>query len=48
MKLLLASLLLAATAAAQEQMRIVEELKSKSDALAEEDDLSASPSPRPQ
>jgi Flp pilus assembly protein TadD len=34
-------------ARAQEQMRIVEELKSKADALAEEDDFSASPSPRP-
>jgi Flp pilus assembly protein TadD len=34
-------------ARAQEQMRIVEELKSKADALAEEDDFSASPAPRP-
>jgi hypothetical protein len=34
-------------ARAQEQMRIVEELKAKADALAEEDDFSASPAPRP-
>jgi Flp pilus assembly protein TadD len=32
----------------QEQMRIVEELRGKSEARAEEDDFSASPAPRPQ
>lgn len=35
-------------ARAQEEMRIVEELRGKADARAEEDDLSASPVPRPQ
>ena len=34
-------------ARAQEQMRIVEELKARADARAEEDDFSTSPSPRP-
>jgi Flp pilus assembly protein TadD len=32
---------------AQEEMRIVEEIRGKADALAEEDDYSASPAPRP-
>ncbi|MFL6254905.1 MAG: tetratricopeptide repeat protein [Pyrinomonadaceae bacterium] len=34
-------------ARAQEEMRIVEEIRGKADALAEEDDFSASPAPRP-
>ena len=35
-------------ALSQEQMRIVEELKARADALADGDDLSAAPTPRPQ
>lgn len=35
------------TGRAQDEMRIVEELRGKADARAEEDDFSASPSPRP-